>query len=330
MKKVHLRINYGGEERLDMVRKTIIVSAPYFTTIQLVNFGPDINSLKFSSLLTNVPNLSIVNLGKYFHCCITEDLLRHHVMNISDGEWVIWLDSDWRLPQCFLDNIQIEIEKCESEGSNALFSYQLGHTLDDRYMPTEYGNKCFNYNIEMIDLFLKKVKENPDRYGYPILQRVDKSNLWCDSFLGNHTYFLFVPYTKRIVPHMYHYHYRHFDEYAYNSTMLFQSWWYIGHNVFPIQDHINILNSWEYKKMEEFKVFHNCYTANELRLKLQNSEFVYQLKELFLSFKNTTIFGCKQMYNLAFEHNMTLLTTPPESDCNGICCQYNVGKIFNI
>jgi hypothetical protein len=81
---IHLRINYGGEERFDFIRKTIIVSNSYFKTIEVLNFGPDENSKKFDDLIKKYPNLSVANLGKYYHACITEDLVRYMFMGVPD------------------------------------------------------------------------------------------------------------------------------------------------------------------------------------------------------------------------------------------------------
>lgn len=326
---VHLKIHYGGEQRYDMVRKTILVSAPYFKTVQVVNFGPDENSKVFIPLTQSISNFSISNLGKYYHACITEDLLRHHVMTVPDGDWLAFLDSDWRFPESSLKKMQEEIELCEKEDYNAIFSYQLGHSLENKFFQTEYGTRIFNYDQEMMNRIFRNIELEPNRYGWPILQKIDKKNLWCDGFLGNHCYYLFVPYKKKIVPHFFHYHFRDFDDYAYCSTMLFQSWWYVGHNVFPTEEHSYIINSEEYKNINLFKNKHKCYTSNQLREKLKNLNFSEELKSLFLTFENSQIFGCQQMYKIA-KNDMKLWTTPLESECNGLCCQYNGSSIFNI
>lgn len=331
MINVHLRIHYGGEERFDMVRRTIEVSYPYFKTVRVTNFGPDENAHRFNLLTAKISNLTVVNYGRQYYQSITEDLLRSHVMDVPDGEWVAWLDSDWRFPQYFLDHMQDEIAICENGGFNHLYSYQLGHTLDDRPFITPFGHKkIFHMTKEDIDIFVNYCYKNPSTYGWPVLQKVDKKNLWLDSFYGNHTYYLHVPYNKREVPEMYHLHFRHFDPDAYCGTMLYQHWWYIGHNVFSLDAHECIMNSKEFKQIEDFKHKHHCYTSNELRVLMKtNKSFLDELKILFLSFENTNIFACKQMYNIAC-HDMKIWSTPSESECNGVCCQYKSGKIFNI
>lgn len=330
MNNVHLRINYGGEERFDFVRRTIAVSVPYFTTIQVVNFGPDENSKRFDPLLEKYSNLSISNMGRYYHACITEDLLRSYSLNIPNGEWLIFLDSDWRLPQVFLDNMQKEIDICESGGFNALYSYQLGHILNDVDNVSPGVERNFNMSQQMIDAFVERVTKDPGNYGWPLLQKIEKSSTFFSSILGNHCCYTPIPYKYRYVPYMIHLHFRHFDEYAYDSTMLFFSWWYLGHNTFSVEDNRKTFSSWEYSAHEAFKLKHKCFTSNSLREKMKDPAFLKELKDLFLSFEKSELFTCKQMYRIASKYDMKLWTTPLESECNGVCCQYKEGRIYDL
>ena len=77
MKKIFLTINYGCDNRFELVSKTIKVSAPYFYKIIILNYGPDENKLLFSDLLNEFPNLTVDNLYLFYHMNITEDLLRY-------------------------------------------------------------------------------------------------------------------------------------------------------------------------------------------------------------------------------------------------------------
>jgi hypothetical protein len=328
---IHLRINYGGEDRFEFIRKTIIVSHSYFKTIKVLNFGADENSKQFEELLQKYSNLSVINLGRYYNACITEDLIRYNFIDVKDGEWLGIIDSDWRLPQVFLDNMQKEVAICESSGSNVLYSYQFGHTLQNIDNVSPWADRHFNLTQEKLDWFITHVTENPNEYGWPILQKFNKSTVWIDSVLGNHSVYTQMPYNRRNVPYMIHFHHRHFDDYAYCSTMIFFSWWYIGHNTFSIEDNRKTFNSWEYKAHENFKLKHNCFTSNDLRTMMKtNSTFLNELRDLFLSFEKSELFTCQQMYRLASKYDMKLWTTPIEEECNGVCCQYKEGKIFNL
>jgi len=330
MKKIHLKINYGGEERYEFVRKTIIVSAPYFTTVTVLNFGLDEKSDRFLPLMSQFSNFSIANLGKYYHQTITEDLLRYQVMHIPDGEWILWLDSDWRLPLFFLENMQKEVETCESQGKTSLFSYQIGHSLTDINAENGHGTYIWNYTVPMVNKLVKSFTERPDSYGFPLIQKVDKNAIWCDSVTGNHCYYLFVPYLPCHIPSMYHFHFRHFDDHAYCSTKLFQQWGYVGHNDFEIEHQREISNSWEYKSIEDFKIKHNCCTNESLRILLKDAKFVDELRALFMLFDKTKINGCQEFYRLADKYDMKIWSTPLQADCNGVCCHYKEGRIFNI
>lgn len=331
MSNVHLTINYGGEERFEFVRKTIKVSAPYFTTIRVMNYGPDENGVRFDEITKQYSNVSVVNLGRYYHACITEDLLRYGVMTIPDGEWLMFLDSDWRLPQIFLDNMQKEIDICDSEGCNILHSYQNAHILQDIPDVSPGTIRNFNFTQEQIDKFVSDVDVRRDSYGWPLLQKIDKSNVWFDGILGNHCYYRVWPNKVREVPYMYHMHFRHFDEYAYDSTLLFFSWWYVGHNDHEVANQEFTQNSKEHAAIEALKLRHNCFTSNSLRSMIKtNVEFLKDLTNVFLSFEKTEIFTCKQMYRIAAKYNMKMWNTPLEERCDGVCCRYKEGQIFDL
>lgn len=321
MKKIYLRIHYGCDDRFKLVSRTIRVSAPYFHQIRITNFGPDKNTEKFSNLLKEFPNLEIVNLGKYYNMNITEDLLRYNFMDIPDGDWGAFLDSDWRFPPYFLEHMQEEIEICEQQGKNHLFSYQIAH-----YKPND---------IELTEGRLEELyklwEENPNSYGFPILQKIDKKNIWTDGFIGNHSYILHVPYNKRPVPKMYHLHMRDYTDHGYCSSMIHQSWWYIGHNVFQKSEQDGIVNSWEYNELERFKHIHRCYTSNEFHEMKKDPVFMDKLKQLFLKFEHSQIFSCQQMYRMATKYNMVFLDNDPtELPCEGPCCNYKCGKIKDL
>jgi len=302
MNKVHLRIVYGADERYSLVRNTILTHHKYFDSVLIWNSGPDENSKVFDNLLLHVPNLKVFNYGKCYHMTNPEDATRGFTMDIPDGEWLLYLDSDWRLPESFLINMRKEIDIMEKENFNHLFSTQIGHHNGPITNSWEAGKS--NYTQEQIDGIIKQT--NTDSYGQPILQRVDKKNIWCDSFIGNHGYMLHVPYNKKHLQHMYHFHIRNYNPESYCQSMVPLSWWYMGHHVFPTEDHVYIQNSWEYRRFEQFKENHKCYTSNELfrRIKNNDEKFLKDLEKMFLGFEDSKIFACKQMYIIASKCNM--------------------------
>ena len=332
MKKVHLRINYGADDRFNIVRNTLTCSHKYFETIRLVNLGPDDNSDKFAGLTTKFSNLTISNYGRYYHMCETEDLFRSHYSDIPDGDWAIWLDSDWRLPDYFLKNMHKEIDICESEGFTHIFSYQLAHHLGDSHIANEYCAKSSGYTQHDLDQSFLRMREDPGRYGWPLLQKMDKASEWCDSFLGNHPYIIHMPYKIKRVPEMYHLHFRDYSDKAYCGGSLFLCWWYLGHHVFSIEEQLEIQHSWEFDAFEAFKKKHSCFTSTQLHTKIKANDiaFVEELKQLCLKFKDSTIYSCKQLFRLADQYNMQFYKAPDEYKCDGVCCQYDGKNILEL
>lgn len=329
MRDIYLRIHYGCDDRFKKVSRTIRTHAPYFKEIRVTNFGPDKNTEKFADLLREFPNLKVVNMGQHYHACITEDLLRHHFMDVPDGEWAAWLDSDWRLPPYFLDHMEEEIDKAEKGGFNHIYSYQRAHY---KILPDGTHEE---YSEAVVERMVKEWTENPTNphncYGFPMLQKVDKKNIYSAGFLGNHSYVLHIPYNKCYVPRMYHLHMRDFSDQAYCSTMAHQSWWFIGHNVFKPEEQAAIYNSWEYDALENFKLTHRCFNSNHFHEMKDDPIFREKLRELWKRFENSKIFGCQQMYRMAVKYNMEFLGSDTiDIPCDGVCCNYKCGKIKDL
>ena len=332
MKRIHLRIHYGPDERFDMVCRTVVTHHSYFETVRILNLGPDENSKRFEKIKF-VPNLKIMNFGKHYHMCENDDSLRTHFIGTENGDWMVWLDTDWRLPEYFLENMQNEIEKCESEDFNCIYSYQLGHHLqteDQGWNPT--GARGYSWSQEELNERFELLKKQPQHYGWPLLQKVDKRNTRFCSYLGNHPHQVTTPVKRKIIREMYHLHFRDFGNKAYCGTNIYLGWWYLGHHVFKPEEQLEIQQSKEFNDIENFKKEHKCFTSNQLhdRIKNNDTQFIEKLKNLFLSFKDTNIFLCKQMYRLANEFDMQFYKVPPESGCNKTCCIYKGNPISQI
>lgn len=324
MPKIHLRINTGADDRYEYIAKTIKISAKYFDSIRILNLGPSKNSAKYKELLAKYPNLEVLNFENYYTLCVTSDILRHHYHDIPDGDWICLLDSDWRLPQNVLDKMQTEIELAESEGYNCIYSYQIGHSTT----PTEHHLMLSSFNTKeentkRLNNALDYFRQTPDAYGWPLLQKVYKNNLWFDSWFENHGYVLPVPYNKKPIVEMYHLHIRDYSDNEYCRTMTYQCWWYLGHHVFSQEEQYLIINSEEYQQLEKFKIKHNCFTSHQLDEKLKDNVFKNELKHLFLTFKDSKITSCKQMYNMASLYDMNFTHTKPEPPCECELCKHN-------
>lgn len=328
MVKIHYRTHTGSDDRYHIISRTVATHHPYFETMRVLNLGPDENRNPYTELLAKHKHFSVLNFQNHYTLCITSDIIRHHLHDIPDGEWLCFLDSDWRLPQSTLDDMHKELELAELEGFNAVFSYQLGHTL------RKFNHHAFvdpnrtdgvdnNWVIQNSIKHWTNSPDSPDSYGWPLFIRVDKKNMWYDSWHENHGYVLPVPYKKKSIPSLYYLHLRDFNEAEYCKTMIYQCWWYLGHHVFSKEEQYKIINSVEYELIGRFKKEHRCYTSNHLFQKIHNeSGFIEKLRELFLLFKDTEIFSCKQMYKMATDIGMDFSKTIPEPTCSGICCHY--------
>lgn len=323
MSKIHLRIVYGADQRYSLVRNTVLTHHKYFESVVICNTGPEENSKGLTNLLTHVPKLRIFEHGRYQNLCNDQDMTRYLIHDIPNGDWVVYLDSDWRLPEYFLKQMYQEVDTMEQEGRNHLFSYQLGHHLGEPADEWERNDRI-NYSEKRL-LELCDDTNQPQKYGQPILQKIDKENTWCDGFLGNHNYILHVPYNKKHIPRMFHFHFRDYKPPAYCGSMIPLAWWYMGHHVFSLEEQLQIQKSWEYRKFEEFKDQHKCYTANQLQDRLNKNDimFIENMKSLFLSFEGSKIFCCQQMYDLASKYNMKFYKAPEEYPCTGVCCLYD-------
>jgi hypothetical protein len=331
MKKIHLRFQNGADDRFEYISKTVKVSAKYFDTIRIVNLGPAINSLKYNELLKKYSNLQIVNFENHYTLCVTSDIIRHHYHDVQDGDWLCSLDSDWRLPQSVLDKMQNEIEIAESEGYNCIYSYQIGHNTGPETHPLMLSSfNTTEENDKRLNSALDYFRQTPDAYGWPLLQKVDKNNTWFDSWFENHGYSVPVPYKKKPIVDMYHLHIRDYSDKEYCKTMTYQCWWYLGHHVFSQDDQYYIINSIEYKQLEDFKLKHKCFTSNKLDEKLKDDNFKDELKTLFLTFKDSKISSCVQMYNMANLYDMNFNHTKPEPPCECNACKYNDGYIKDL
>ena len=112
--------------------------------------------------------------------------------------------------------------------------------------------------------------------------------------------------------------------------MTYQCWWYLGHHVFSQDEQYYIINSDEYKNLELFKEKYKCFTSHVFDVMLSDPKFKEELTKLFLSFKDSKIFSCQQMYKMAAEHNMDFSKTTTPPPCTAICCKYKDGYIKDL
>jgi len=324
MKKPHLRIQTGINDKFELISKTIEVSADYFETIRILNLGPKENSLKYVVLLQKYKHLEVVDFAEHYTLCVTSDILRHHCHDIPDGEWGCWMDSDWRFPQSSLDMIQTELEIAETEDVNCLYSCQFGHSTEpfDHHLFIDTG-KTTEENNECIQRGINHFISNPESYGFPLFQKINKKSMWFDSWFENHGYALQTPYKKKLLPTMYHLHIRSFLDKDYCNSMTYQCWWYLGHHIFNNEEQYTIINSHEYKSLEAFKLKYQCFTSNMFDIMLNTDPiFKKELTELFLTFKESAIVSCQQMYKMASKYNMEFIKNPPIPECKANCCTY--------
>jgi len=119
----HLRILYGIDERYDIVHNTLSVCEGYFTTIKVVNSGPATATEKLRQF-----HPSVIFEELDWFTGDQEPLRRAFYYDVPDGDWVVWLDSDERPSQEFLENIDVVISENEVTGfCNLRIPYRSHH-----------------------------------------------------------------------------------------------------------------------------------------------------------------------------------------------------------
>jgi len=285
--KKHLRILYGADDRLDLVRETINVCIGYFDTIRISNSGPKILSEKLRQL---IPSSVIVEDLNHFLGDL-DSARRSLYHDVPNNEWFMWLDSDERPSQILLDNLDNLIFQAELENSTFISFYNFHHQYTDDCknenlnefggFPWKWMHTYFTYK----DWFPKNKNEALER-SIPHWPRMCKKTQYTEvhnNFGGHGGIFSNLDYQNYILSPYPMNHYKH-------EIMIYQShvtstYFNVGINLssnkFNVVDFI--LKSPQYDLIRNFQKETGIYLNNDLCIMLhleKNKNFINKMIEV--------------------------------------------------
>lgn len=306
--KIHLRILYGCDDRLEYVKDCVEVSKNYFDSISITNSGPK----EFYDKLVNTfgSDLSINHLNSFWDI---ESARRLQLSDVPENDWVLWLDADERPSQDLLDNIRKICEQAEEEKYHIIslvwFHHCEGKPTSTLKEMIERANKA--ENVFSPGRLIKKVKE-----------MTLKSNF------GAHECFDFCGSKRKYEPYLVIHNKAPIMEYQ--SIVLSGFLNPIVHGNANFEGLNKLFKSEHYIALKEFQKKHKTFTSNDIvrKLKIERDEiFKSELKELFLSFPSwpedrdsDEIMTFKYMNH--FAKNYDLNVDSPYYKCGYECCRY--------
>jgi hypothetical protein len=334
--KLHLRILYGADDRLQIVKDTVNVCCDYFDTVKIVNSGPKELSTSLRKFVNK--KVQIEDLNYFFGDLDAARRSLYH--DIPCGDWFMWLDSDERPTQDLLENLNELIHQCETEGVTTCSFYNLQHQYDESSRnenPNEFGGypwKWLNHNLSWRD-FLPKLSKNEalDKAipHWPRLCKKTKSTEVHNNFGGHGSICNDFSYGNYVLSKWPICHFKH-EVMIYQSNVL-STYFNVGINL-SVKDSVNLLiNSPQYKLIRDFQKNTGAFLNNDLCLKLHiNKDKIF--KEQFMSLatdpilQDTSYFGDLNVWTYYSAWNIwakkfDLSWDTPDHYCGYECCKYD-------
>lgn len=313
--KIHLRILYGCDDRLEYVKDCVEVCKDYFDSIGITNSGPK----EFYDKLSNTfdSNISINHLNNFLDI---ESARRLQLSDVPENDWVLWLDADERPSQDLLDNIRNMCEKADSEKCHIINLVWFEHCEGTPTPPLK----------DMIEKAEKAEKSWPNQeYVFSPSRLIKKvKEMTLKSNFGAHECFDFVGSKRKYEPYFVIHNKAHI---MYYQSIVFSGFLNpIVHANANFEGLNKLFKSKHYIALKEFQKKHKTFTSNDIvrKLKIEKDEtFKAELKELFLSFPSwpedrdlDEIITFKFMNH--FAKNYDLNVDSPYYKCGHECCKY--------
>lgn len=311
MKKI-LSILYGIDDRFDIVKNTIQVCEPYFDKIHIVNSG----IVEFEEKLKKIHNKVEIRTIENYHGD-KEFCWRAHYYGLDDGDWLLWLDSDERPSQFFLNDIDHIIQECDSNNlsnvrliafnhykNNDLISYQDNCTYEDILNYYKNGSG----SIFLFDRFIKINKSETN----PISVFGDHGFIMSNK--EHHGRWKYKCHTMN--------HYKSDKQFAITCTL---TMFFNPLTHFSDLDRINgTINSEEFKVFESFKEKTGIFTQNQFYKSIvidKNVDVINDFKQMCNTdlFKNSK-YLFNGMYNWVAKHDLDFSMI--DYYCGKNCCKY--------
>lgn len=311
--KIHLRILYGCDDRLNYTKDCIEVSKGYFDTIGITNTGP----IEFFEKLKNSFSSDVL-IRHHHNFMDIESSRRLLIDDVPWDDWVLWLDADERPSQNLLTNIQRITTEADSEGVKTIKLVWFEHCEG---MPTPPDPNRVPKNHED---WLR------DSSGVFCPSRLIKKSkdLQIKSNFGSHECFDGVSNKNKYYPYFVIHNKAHI---MYYQSIVFSGFFNpIVHSNANFQGLSKFLKSDCYKRLEEFQIKHKTFVSNDLVRKIKidkDLEYKEELRKLFLSFPLESEKDSEESITYRFMNTFALKydldVESPHYRCGRECCKYD-------
>lgn len=307
--KTHMRMNYGCDKRLPIVKDTVKVCSKYFDTMKiLVTSGTkDYEAVK--ELEKVVPNLKVDKFPVYYYGDF-EPILRNLFWDVPEDEWIHILDSDERPSPAFLTSIQDIIDDA------------INNNISSCRIPTAFHSMKKGEYSSLEDYIPLLNKTKTSAYSELSLFKFNRRMVYfISSYGGCHT----MPYRKDSVNKMYlkpTFHFKNIVPNNWNQSVSLHGFFNPGIHS-GVKERESMLNSPEFCEFNKLKVKFKCYTSSQfIDELLSNPPLKEEAKLLFTTFKNSQITTFHYMYAWAMESGLTPCVNEIPDYCGRECCKY--------
>lgn len=301
---VHLRIHYGCDKRINLVRDTIRVCYPYFTTIRILvsSTQKDVDELNELTTITSklkINKFPIPFYGDY------EIITRNLLNDIPEDDWVHVLDSDERPTYDCLSHMDSIINNAVNNNVNIIRFPSFQHSLIKPVNINEYNYVCSGHAL----------------YCEPSLFKYNKRKiLLYSSYGGGHT-----QQTRTDAKEEIHYkptlHLKNNDNW---NQSLFLIGYFNPYIHSPKKEVETLISSRELAEFNALKEKTNCFTSTAFMDSIINNP---EIKELFKNFaltlQDTKYPMFKGLYDWVVTDGFVPKINEIKSYCGNVCCKYN-------
>ena len=312
MNKPSLIIQYGCDNREQLVKNVVRVSKDFFSRIFIVNSGP---SFFVDGIKAEFPWVEVYNMP-YFYGDL-EPCRRVIIKTIPENEWFLHLDSDECPSYPLLTHLQDYLEIFEKEGKNAIRMPWMEHVINKEGELYHRGDGVYNY---------VKTWEEACVCGYFASKRLLKNIPGWEirTNYGMHEEFIIGSNESMGYIGFPIIHRKSTRQYV--QSVLLSSWSMPSVHVNPDKQH-ELLNCPEMKMLNELKQKTGVKTSNDFVIRVsieKDEEFKRQFEEFALAVKESKQFPFMHFKDI-LQFNFDLTTQ--NHFCGKECCKFGEVQI---